>query len=137
MRTNPPKFIVDSQKVHFPFGEHPVFDLWPQWQDKRKGVVRFRYIKFQPLKHAGFLTPQELVEAQDSIYLQVEEYSYALLTNEGRKGGPLDPERARELARLERARHEAMAPLREFVVSNYRSVPVGTEMHLYQRRDRE
>ena len=137
MLGNPPRFIVDSQKVHYPFGEHPVYDLWPQWQEQERGMFHFRYSTIEPLKYEGFLTPQELEEARSLIHLQVERYSYALLTNEGRKGGPLEPEKARELAGQERARHGAMAPLREFVVKNYRPVPRRTVMHVYQRKDNE
>jgi hypothetical protein len=137
LRADPPKFIVDSQKVHYPFGDHPVYDLWPQWKDKEIGKLNFRYSVAELLKHDGLLTLQEMEEAGNSIYLQVEEYSYALLTNEGRKGGPMEPARARRLARLERQRHEAIAPLREFVMKNYQPVPLRTEMHLYQRADHE
>jgi len=137
LEANPPKFIVDSQKVEYPVGEHPVFDLWPQWKDRKRGILHFRYFSIEPLRHEGFLTARELEEAGDLIHQQVEAYSYALLTNEGRKGGPLESAKARELARLELARHESMAPLREFVVKNYRPVPVQMEMHVYEHRDTE
>lgn len=137
LEENPPKFIVDSQKIHYPFGEHPVYDLWPQWKDRERGIFNFRYSSSEPLKHEGFLTPEEVAEFNELNSIQVEQYSYALLTNEGRKGGPMDRETAMEFARSERRRHAAMAPLREFVVNNYRPVPLGTIMHVFHYKGKE
>lgn len=108
LRNNPPLFIVDSQKMHYPYNTHPVFDLWPRTSGKEP--------KFWPVR------PDLTEKFNQQLNQQVEKYVYGALTHPKRPAGPLDPEKARRLAQLERQRHEQMLPLRNFVMTNYKPV---------------
>ena len=78
----PPMFIVDTHKTHFPWGRPPL-ELWPQTQ---KG--------FLPLD-------KQTIDKYDAEYSQ----------------------RLREKINADEAlRYEAMKPLRDFVMNNYRLV---------------
>ena len=84
----PPKFIVDSRKIHFP-NDRPALELWPIVPPKMFGNEKPR-----PLNS----TPQEIAA-----------YDKAWSTYLGTR---IEPDEAK--------RYEAMKPLREFVMSNYR-----------------
>ena len=112
----PPRFIVDSQKPHFPFNAHPVFDLWPC--DK-----------------SNYMPPEALESHREQLHESAEKISYAMLTNPNRPEGTLSDQIARETAREERARHEAMFPLRQYVMENYRPIfPANAPIFLYERK---
>lgn len=104
----PPKFIVDAQKQHYPFYTHMNFDLWPRVPGKKE-----------------FVPPQMAGEWSEPLNQVVEDFTYQRLTDPARAGGPLEADKARELAREEKARHEAMRPLREFVMQNYTPLDFG------------
>ena len=132
LRADPPRFIVDSRKIHFPFYEHPVFDLWPQWRDEKKGVFQFLFQSGRPITHKDVLTPGEWQRFRELNLSQVEQCSFLLLTDRNHAGGPLPADKARELAQRESRRHEAMFPLREFVMNNYNLLPLRTNMFVFQ-----
>jgi Dolichyl-phosphate-mannose-protein mannosyltransferase len=132
LRADPPLFIVDSRKIHFPFYKHPVFDLWPQWRNEKKGVFHFLFHSGQPITHKYFLTPDEWQKFRKLNLSQVEQSSFLLLTDRNHTGGPLPADKARELARRENHRHEAMFPLREFVMNNYNLLPLRTNMFVFK-----
>ncbi len=108
LQARPPKFIVDAQKMHYPFYTHPNFELWPRVPGKKE-----------------FVPPSMAGEWSEPLNQFVEDYTYQRLTDPARAGGPLAADRARELAREEKARHEAMLPLREFVMQNYTPLDFG------------
>ncbi|HIJ52679.1 MAG TPA: hypothetical protein HPP66_05935 [Planctomycetes bacterium] len=84
----PPKFIVDTHKLHFPWNRPPL-ELWPILP---KG--------FMGMKEAGFLPANKLIiDRYDAAYSE-------LLREK------IEPDEA--------LRFEAMKPLREFVMNNYR-----------------
>ena len=124
LKQNPPLFIVDSQKMHYPYYEHPVYDLWTTVpldigrNPKRKILVKTAEIK--------------AFEAQ--YYEQVKKYCIALTTQKNRAGGPLSQEKAEELAELEVERHKKMEPLREFVMQNYIPFKRYGTMVVYKRK---
>ncbi len=101
LNSNPPLFIVDSQKRHWPYYS-PIFDLWPRNGKTGKHMVSNKYDKHKA-----------------SIYDSVELNSYKVMTDSRRSGGAMPEDRARKLAQKERARHEVMASLRLFVMENY------------------
>ncbi|MCK5565036.1 MAG: glycosyltransferase family 39 protein [Planctomycetes bacterium] len=114
----PPKFIVDAGKLHFPYYDHPNFDLWPGWSLKFKGAF---YMKYDPgpIEIARRLTLKEMREYAERYYQQVEGVTFKLLTNPRRKGGAIAEDQAKEMAGTEAERHRSMGILREFVMSNY------------------
>jgi len=133
LKKHPPKFIVDSQKLHFPYYEHPNFDLWPQWQENNRGKSFYlRYMPNQQVKQKDFISLPDLAQYQLLYDTQVEWLTNALLTNDRRKGGPMPPEQAAKLAQLEKQRHQALTPLRQFVMENYRPIPLQSPMHLFE-----
>ncbi|MBN2843797.1 MAG: glycosyltransferase family 39 protein [Sedimentisphaerales bacterium] len=104
-----PLYIVDSQKMDFPFYDHPVFDLWPTL----------------PMGW-GMEPDRKLLTAKNELDYFFANYSnivkqacMAMTTRPNRSGGPLPETKAAELAELEVQRHEAMSPLREFIVQDY------------------
>ncbi len=118
LAANPPKFIVDAQKDHFPyatpfFPSHPRFDLWPRLfagsppqLDLKPGQPDF-----------GKPIPADMLGQVNELMLnQVEQYTKMVLTHEKRPGGAVAADLVKELAQNERKRHEAMLPLRKFVV---------------------
>lgn len=126
LSADPPKYIVDPHKIHFPYYDHPIFDLWPRWQDEKKRVFFMRCHPMQPAVKTKLLRPGDMKKYSELNYRQVEKITYGLLTNPIRKGGPIEHEKARQMARSERQRHENMAPLRNFVMENYRPVLEGS-----------
>lgn len=135
LRVNPPRFIIDSQKIHFPYYDHPTFDLWPRWENGQVGKPYMRFHSRQPLQPNALITLEQWRQFQSRMYEWVEQMSMQLLTRENRTGGPLDEEEARRRARRERERHEVMEPLREFVMTHYQPVPLSrqTPMYIYVR----
>jgi len=140
----PPKFIVDTQKDHFPyyarpfFPSHPRFDLWPRVEVEKEGRITFdlrpRLTKDE--SKYEYMSPNDLPKYQQQIMDQVQSYTYIVLSYKNRPGGPLTKEQAGQLAQDEKARHEAMESLREFVMNNYQPIsPVSSGMYVFVRKD--
>ncbi len=124
LQAQPPRYIVDTQNLHFPYYDHPVFDLWPRWSDNKKSGFHLRVRRPQTAAGKKPLSLNEMAKFSELNYAQVERRTYMQLTTPKRIGGPAEDSKARELARRERKRHEEMAPLRNFVMQNYRPAPV-------------
>ncbi len=123
LRKNMPLYIVDSQKMHYPFYDHPVYDLWPTLP-----------LGLGNETDRKFLTNQEEINYYlDNYYSFLEKACISLVTQPKRSGGPLTAEKAQELAELEVARHREIAPLRKFVIENYSPRRLGN-MVLLQRK---
>jgi len=135
LQAKPPLYIVDTQKFHYPYYDHPNFDLWPQWVQGKRGKFYLRYHPNQAAQKTEMLSVKETQKFRDEYLRQVEGLTYALLTNPNRKGGAVASEKARTMAQTERRRHEKMCPLREFVMDNYQPVPLRTEMYIFRRKD--
>ncbi len=120
LKLDTPKYIVDSQKPHFPHNQHPVFDLWPRWKDRERGVFDLRPSVRSKL--TSYVSLEELSRFGPLLNKYVEQYCINYMTNKDRQGGPLDKEKAKRLAADEVARHEAMGVLREYVMKNYRPI---------------
>ncbi len=134
MEAAPPEFIVDTQAAHYPIRAHPIFDLWPRWDNAHKARLSLRYSPYEPLDEDLWMSYPEMEKYGSKLFLDVENYTYALLEHPERPGGPMDPRRARELAVEERKRHEAMQPLREYVMKHYEFVPGPFLPHFVYRR---
>ncbi len=115
----PPKFIVDTGKLHFPYFDHPNFDLWPIWSAKYKDDFYLRYDKRPPTDAGRRVTLKEMRGNAERYYQQVEILTYGRLTRLKRKGGAIAEEQAGKMAGTEADRHRSMSILREFVMSNY------------------
>jgi len=135
MQANPPLYIVDTQKFHYPYYDHPNFDLWPRWIDRKSRRFDLRFHPNQPAQKTKPLSVKDSAAFREVYLKQVEELTYALLTNPNRKGGAVEAEKARTMARTERMRHEMMYPLREFIMANYKLVPLHTGMYVFRRKD--
>jgi hypothetical protein len=131
-KSNPPKYIVDSQKFHYPYSDHPIFDLWPRWTDKKKRGIYLRFDPGQPLVDTEFLSAKEFSRLREPALGQIEEFTYRLLINSRRKGGAVEASKARQMAQTERQRHEGMLALREFVMTNYQIVPLRSSLRLFK-----
>ena len=137
LKADPPKYIVDSQKIHFPYYRHPVFDLWPSWEDRSRGRVHMRVTPSQRYDLTKAFSADEVKRYQSRVLDYVEGVTHSILTDSRRKGGALvkDGDRANAMARNERERHAAMMPLQDFVVENYRIVPINAGGHvLFERK---
>lgn len=119
LNENPPKFVVDTGKFHYPYYDHPNFELWPIWSAKVKERFDLKYHPRQPKDIGRRVTLKEMRHYSDLYYRQVEEFTYTLLTNPKRKGGAIAEDKARKMANKEARRHRSMSILREFVMSNY------------------
>jgi 4-amino-4-deoxy-L-arabinose transferase-like glycosyltransferase len=122
----PPKFIVDTHKVHFPWTMPPL-ELWPNvtngarllvprpktWDDLFAGFD----VKRDDLLKDGFLRP----DSPDAIRRYDAAYEKAL-----RGDKEIDPD--------EPLRYEAMRPLREYVMKNYRIVNTFGANTLFQHK---
>jgi hypothetical protein len=115
----PPKFIVDSGKFHFPYFDHPNFDLWPRWSVQAKERFDLRHHPRQPVDAGRRVTLKEVRDNAGLYDWQVEDRSYKLLIEPRRKGGAIPEDQAKEMAGAEVERHRSMSILREFVMSNY------------------
>ena len=133
LKAHPPRFIIDSQKMHFPNYDHPVFDLWPRWWNKSSEMFDLRPTIWKGEPKLQYLTLPELIRYRKLLEIQVEKYCVFKLTSEFRQGGPLPEDQAMSLAQQERARHVAMHPLREFVMKNYHPVNSQYGMFIFQR----
>lgn len=135
LEAKPPLYIVDSQKFHYPYYDHPIFDLWPRWVQGKRGRFHLRYHPNQAAQKTEMLSVKEVQKFRDVYIGQVEELTYMLLTNPRRKGGAVEAEKAREMAVTERRRHEKMYSLREFVMANYQPVPLRAGIYVFRRKD--
>ncbi|MBW8036001.1 MAG: glycosyltransferase family 39 protein [Planctomycetes bacterium] len=90
-KKNPPKFIVDTRKPHYPW-TYPPLELWPShnpWGSR----------KLELLLKEGFLPNQKIIiEGYDKQYSQFL---------------------AKQISPDQAERYKAMAPLRKFVMDNY------------------
>ena len=135
LKSNPPKYIVDSQKFHYPYYDHPNFDLWPRWTDKKKRGIYLRFHLSQPPVDTEFLSAKEISRLREFALGHIEEITYRLLTDSmglRRKGGAVEAGKARQMAQGERRRHEGMFALREFVMTNYQIVPLRGSIRLFK-----
>ena len=135
LQANPPLYIVDTQKFHYPFYDHPNFDLWPRWVQGKKRKFHLRYHPLQPAQKTKFLSTEESAKFREEYLRQVEKRTYERLTNSNRKGGAVETEKAGQMASTERERHEKMYPLREFVMQNYDLVPTRTRMYIFRHKE--
>jgi 4-amino-4-deoxy-L-arabinose transferase-like glycosyltransferase len=135
LQAKPPLYIVDTQKFHYPYYDHPNFDLWPRWIDGKRGQFHLRYHPLQPTQKTKLLSVKESAVYREVYLKQVEDFTYALLTNPNRKGGAVEAQKARTMAQTERMRHEMMYPLREFIMANYKLVPLRTGIYVFRRKD--
>ncbi len=102
---NPPRFIVDTRKREFPW-KVPPLELWPQVPKELAGV------------YSGFLStePQTVQRFETSFSAHLKQQLAAV-----------SPE--------EYLRFEAMKPLRDYVMQNYKVVGVYGNMHvLFERK---
>ena len=120
LEANPPKYIVDTQKIHYPFYEHPVFDLWPCWDDRKAGRLHLRIYPQQQYNYRQMFGSSEYEKNKEYLMIMTENWTKSVLMSPNRAGGAMGEEKASKLAQVERERHEAMEPLREFVMENYR-----------------
>jgi len=135
LEANPPKYIVDTQKIHFPYYEHPNFDLWPSWADKEKKKFHVRIFPQHAPVGARLFTLADMEKFKLSYNKYIEEYTYKLLRNPKRKGGSVQEQRAREMAVTEKKRHKRLRFLRKFVMENYRLVRISAgQCILYERK---
>ena len=134
-KANPPKYIVDTQKLHFPYYEHPNFDLWPSWEDKKRAKPHLRVFPQDPPIGKLLFSLAEMEKHELDYNKFVESHVSSLLRHSQHKGGPVEEQRAQKMAATERQRHEAMMPLRKFVMENYKIVRIsfGTPI-LYERK---
>ena len=122
LEAEPPKFIIDAQKLHYPFYDHLNFDLWPRGRDSGGQLV--------------YMPVESLVSQREDMLDFAETEAFKMMTAAGHANGPIAENRARELAQMERARNEAMFPLREFVMRGYEPIlPPGNPMFVFQRKD--
>lgn len=123
LKADPPRYIVDSQKIHFPDCEHPTFDLWPCWRDRANKQLHLRIFPSQGYNYKQMFKLNELEKFTPLIMVMTENWTKAVLVNPNHDGGPLSEEKAAERGKIERERHEAMMPLRQFVMQNYKPCP--------------
>jgi hypothetical protein len=100
-KKEPPKFIVDSRKRHFPW-DRPPLELWPIIP---KGFLGIEKTQFLP-------DDEKIIAAYDQYYTKI-------LRN-------IDP--------VEALRYQAMKPLREYVMNNYKIVQTFGDHILFQRK---
>ena len=134
LEENPPTMIVDSQKDHFPYVAHPVFDLWPRMFNRTNRKFDLKPTITKPQGQPRLMNPSEFDSHHNDMMNEVEQYTFDILSYPKRPGGPLPQDEARNLAQQERARHEAMAPLRKFIMENYQplSLPFNSNMYIFK-----
>jgi hypothetical protein len=130
---NPPKFIVDTRKIHFPW-TRPVLELWPNVMN---GI---RLLGTQPrtkeqfyllLQQAFDIRPNDLMDeptGKPTLFLRLED---AVARRYDAAYGKLLRER---IEPAEAVRYEAMQPLRSYVMKNYRIVGEFDANVLFQRK---
>jgi hypothetical protein len=130
---NPPKFIVDTRKVHFPW-TRPALELWPNVISgvRLLGVQPKTNEQFYLLLQQGFnLRPNDLMEdstGKPTLFLRPQDdvarrydAGYGKLL-----GGRIEP--------AEALRYDVMQPLRSYVMKNYRIVSEFDANVLFQRK---
>jgi len=125
----PPKFIVDTYNKHFPYDRRPPLELWPRIANG------FRLLDNPPKENERLMR----------VLLQ----TYDVQLDELDKNGFLRPDRQGAVERYEAAyakelrekiepdealRFEAMKPLREFVMKNYKIVQLFGEHVLFESK---
>ena len=125
----PPKFIVDTYKVHFPW-DRPPLELWPNIRNGLALVVnlptdreqfwsallRTFDVQADDLTRDGFLRP----ERTDAVRRYDAAFAKEL------RGKISDPDEA--------VRFETMKPFRDYVMNNYRIVRPFADQVLFQRK---
>jgi hypothetical protein len=125
---DPPKFIVDTHKRHFPW-DRPPLELWPTMSNglslipnrpadrKQLGYALLRIFNVQPgdLTQEGYLRP----DRSDAVRRYEAAYAKALRDR---------------VDSAEAQRFEAMKPFRDYVMSNYRVVRSFGQHVLFQRK---
>jgi len=125
---NPPKFIVDTRKVHFPLTRPPL-ELWPNITngisllanrpaDQNQLVqilLRAFDVRPEDVTKGGFLVPErpDRIRRFDAAYASI-------------LGSSTDPAEAR--------RYEAMQPFRRYVMDNYQIVGQYDTQVLFERK---
>ncbi len=126
---NKPKFIVDSQKMHFPFWDHPVMDLWPRWSDSKKRSFSFNYGAAQAVRKSVFMHPDEWQAHHKIRYEHLKQVVKQLL-----KRKKLPKEQVEKLAEQEQQRHMAIKPLRDYMMKYYKPISKPSDpMLVFQR----
>ena len=130
----PPKFVVDSYKMHFPFNRPPL-ELWPSVQNGVR-LLQYRY------QHDELPKDQRTFE---QLVLQTCGVQVDDLT----KGGFVRADKPDAVARFDAAyrnalsiekwpdeaqRFEAMKPLRDYLMQHYRLVAMFSDQALFQRK---
>jgi 4-amino-4-deoxy-L-arabinose transferase-like glycosyltransferase len=124
---NPPKFIVDTRKIHFPW-TRPALELWPniknglrllgsQPNDREQlWLLLLQTFNVQP----GDLTKELFLRPQDDVVRRFDAaYDKALRER-------IEP--------AESLRYDVMQPLRSYVMKNYRIVGEFDANVLFQRK---
>ena len=101
-KKEPPKFIVDTRKRHFPW-DRPPLELWP----------------ILPPGFAGIKQPQPLPPQDENLIAAYDKFHCQKLQS-------IDP--------TEVLRYQAMKPLRQYVMNNYRIVQTFGAQILFQRK---
>ncbi len=131
---NPPKFIVDTRKIHFPM-KWPCLELWPTlWNGARllPSLPRDRDQRTSFMLRMLNVQPTDLIRPsgeKGDVFLRSDlseairryDAAYEKLLRE--KAGPDEAQR-----------YEAMQPLRQYVMENYRIVGECGDMVLFQRK---
>jgi len=114
----PPRFIVDTHKVHFPW-DRPPLELWPTTgkgllPNDEATVARFDMMYSKLLR-------EKINPAQKRMYEQLTRWGINRLMDMA------DPDEA--------LRYEAMKPFRQYVMKNYKIVaqPFGQNL-LFERK---
>jgi uncharacterized membrane protein YhaH (DUF805 family) len=129
-KEHPPKFIVDSYKMHFPFNR-PQLELWPSVGNG------FRLLQYT----GGLPTDQSKFE---QVFLQ----TFNVRANDFTKEGFLRADNAVALEHFETAyenklgqkwpdeaqRFKAMKPFRDYVMQHYKLIRMFADEALYQRK---
>jgi hypothetical protein len=127
---HPPKFIVDSYKMHFPFNRPPL-ELWPSIQN---GFRLLQYLNALP--------------ADQSKWEQLVLQTCGVQRDDLAKGGFIRADKLDAPGRYDAAyekvlgmkwpdeaqRFEAMKPLRDYLMQHYRLVNVFDPHALFQRK---
>jgi hypothetical protein len=129
-KRQPPKFIVDTYNKHFPYDRRPPLELWPRIANglrlldnlpkERERLMRVLLqtynIQLDELDKNGFLRPDK----QSAI----ERYEAAYAKELREK---IEPDEA--------LRYEAMKPMREFVMKNYKIAQLFGEHVLFELKN--
>ncbi len=132
LKNNPPLYIVDSQKMHYPANDHPLFDLWPT--NPLGTSYFFNNPKTRKPALRELLKINQINSYNQSYDMQVKAWCLGL-TKRHVEAKTITQEKAEELAELEVERHKAMLPLRQFVVDNYTPIRLpGLEQMVILKR---